>query len=153
MDGLPELRIGEVAERAGVATSAIRYYERIGLLPEAQRVSGQRRYDESVVGTLAFIGVAQTAGFTLAEIAELIDGAGGEAGMSDTMRSLSRRKLPEVEAQLERAREMSRWLHVASDCECETPEECALFDAEGPTDAAALRVVQVEGGCRRPSVR
>ena len=65
MDDWPELTIGEVARRTGVATSAIRYYESIGLLPEPERESGQRRYRESVIGRLAFVGVAQSAGFSL----------------------------------------------------------------------------------------
>lgn len=50
MEELPELTIGEVARRAGVATSSIRYYERIELLPTAERVSGQRRYRPEVLG-------------------------------------------------------------------------------------------------------
>jgi DNA-binding transcriptional MerR regulator len=74
MDGFPELTIGEVARRAGVAPSSIRYYERIGLLPEPDRLGGQRRYDADVLGKLGFIGVAQSAGFKLREIRELIDG-------------------------------------------------------------------------------
>jgi MerR family redox-sensitive transcriptional activator SoxR len=45
MGEYPELTIGEVARRAGVATSSIRYYERIGLLPKPDRAQGQRRYD------------------------------------------------------------------------------------------------------------
>ena len=67
-----ELTIGEVARRAGVATSSIRYYESIGLLPEPDRLHGQRRYDAGVLGRLAFIGVAQSAGFKIAEIMELV---------------------------------------------------------------------------------
>jgi MerR family transcriptional regulator, redox-sensitive transcriptional activator SoxR len=55
----PELTIGEVARRAGVATSSIRYYERIELLPTPERVSGQRRYGSDVLGKLGLIGVAQ----------------------------------------------------------------------------------------------
>ena len=56
---LPELTIGEVARRAGIATSSIRYYERVGLLPPPERVHGQRRYDTDVLGKLGFIGVAR----------------------------------------------------------------------------------------------
>src|SRR4051812_4829529 len=63
MDEFPALTIGEVARRTGLATSSIRYYERIGLLPEPSRLQGQRRYDADVVGKLGFIGVAQSAGF------------------------------------------------------------------------------------------
>jgi MerR family redox-sensitive transcriptional activator SoxR len=77
VDDWPELTIGEVARQAGVATSSIRYYESIGLLPEPERLHGQRRYDTEVLGKLAFIGVAQSAGFKLDEIRELVDGIDG----------------------------------------------------------------------------
>src|ERR671923_1495551 len=94
MDAWPELTIGEVARRAGVATSAIRYYERVGLLPPAERVSGQRRYGEETLGRLAFIGVAQNAGFSLREIRELVARAAEEDDLATPMRALSERKLP-----------------------------------------------------------
>ena len=131
MDGFPELTIGEVASRAGVAASSIRYYERIGLLPEPDRFGGQRRYDPDVLGKLGFIGVAQNAGFKLREIKELIDGVDGSDGLGDQMRSLSSQKLVEVEALLERTKAMKGWLEVAQECGCATPEECALFPAPG----------------------
>jgi MerR family transcriptional regulator, redox-sensitive transcriptional activator SoxR len=70
-----------VARRAGVATSSIRYYERIGLLPRPERLHGQRRYDPEVLGKLGFIGVPDGAGFKLAEIRELMDGVDSSAGM------------------------------------------------------------------------
>jgi MerR family redox-sensitive transcriptional activator SoxR len=155
MEELPELTIGEVARRAGVATSSIRYYERIELLPRPQRVSGQRRYATDVLGKLGFIGVAQSAGFKLAEIKELIQGVDSADGMGEQMRTLSAQKLGEVEALLERTKAMKGWLEVAKECGCATPAECALFDApdEGPADAElALRLVNVAGkDCRRPA--
>jgi MerR family redox-sensitive transcriptional activator SoxR len=129
------LLIGELAERAGIATSAIRYYESIGLLPEPYRVSGQRRYGEETLARLRFIATAQDAGFTLREIGELSDGF--------DVRSLAQRKLPAVKAELKKARERKRWLDTAAGCDCESPEECTLFDGE-----AALQVVHVDG-CRR----
>jgi MerR family transcriptional regulator, redox-sensitive transcriptional activator SoxR len=153
MDEWPELSIGEVARRAGVATSSIRYYESIGLLAEPEREGGQRRYDEAVLGKLAFIGVAQSAGFKLAEIKELIEGIDDGAAMGGRMRLLSARKLDEVEALLERTKAMKGWLEVARQCGCDTPAECALFPAPGealPDPRAALAVVRVQGGnCRR----
>jgi MerR family transcriptional regulator, redox-sensitive transcriptional activator SoxR len=129
------LLIGELAEKAGVATSAIRYYESIGLLPEPYRVSGQRRYGEETLKRLEFIAAAQHAGFTLREITEL-------SGDFD-VRALAQRKLPEVQAELKLARERKKWLDAAATCDCASPDECTLFEGED-----ALRVVHVDG-CRR----
>ena len=153
MDDWPQLTIGEVARRAGLATSSIRYYESIGLLPEPDRLHGQRRYRTDVLGRLAFIGVAQSAGFKLDEIKALVVGVDGADGMAGRMRALSSRKLGEVEALLERTQAMKGWLEVAKECGCETPAECALFPAAGEDSAdpdVALTIVHVNGGdCRR----
>ena len=132
-DALP---IGELAKRAGIATSAIRYYESIGLLPEPYRVSGQRRYGTETLDRLRFIAAAQRAGFTLQEIAEL--------SRDFDVRALARRKLPEVRAQLEQARAQQRWLDVAAGCDCTSPDECSLFEG----GEATLKIVHI-GGCRR----
>jgi MerR family redox-sensitive transcriptional activator SoxR len=156
MEELPELTIGEVARRAGVPTSSIRYYESIELLPAPERVSGQRRYRTDVLGKLGFIGMAQSAGFRLAEIRELIDGVDSAAGMAEPMRALSAKKLDEVEALLERTKAMKGWLEVAKECGCASPSECALFDAAeaGADPRLALRLVNVAGSdCRRPADR
>ena len=64
--------IGELARRTGTATSALRYYERIGLLPPAERAGGRRHYPPSSADRLALIRLCQDAGFTLAEIRELL---------------------------------------------------------------------------------
>lgn len=154
MDGLRELTIGEVARRAGVASSSIRYYERIGVLPAPERRSGQRRYDAHVLGRLGFISVAQSAGFTLREIKELIRGVDGARGLGDAMRSLSSGKLYEIESLLERTRAMKGWPEVAQECGCATPAECALFptpDEDQSKDAdLTMRVGSVHGrDCRR----
>jgi MerR family transcriptional regulator, redox-sensitive transcriptional activator SoxR len=153
MDDWPQLTIGEVARRAGLATSSIRYYESIGLLPEPARLHGQRRYRTDVLGRLAFIGVAQGAGFKLEEIKELVVGVDGAGGMAGQMRALSSRKLGEVEALLARTQAMKGWLEVAKQCGCDTPADCALFPAPGEESAdtdIALAIVHVNGGdCRR----
>jgi MerR family transcriptional regulator, redox-sensitive transcriptional activator SoxR len=157
VDDWPELTIGEAARKAGVATSSIRYYESIGLLPEPDRLHGQRRYRTDVLGKLAFIDVAQSAGFKLLEIKDLVQSMDGEAGMAGQIRSLSSRKLEEVEALLERTKAMKGWLEVAKECGCETSDHCALFPAPGEESANthfALTVVHVKGGdCRRASVQ
>ena len=120
------LRIGEVAARAGVNTSLIRYYERIGLLPPAERVSGQRRYNPAILRRLAVIDVAQRAGLSLDEVRGVLDI--GTDPLSDRLQELARNKLPEIEALITRAEQVREWLTAATGCECVAIDECALFD-------------------------
>jgi DNA-binding transcriptional MerR regulator len=68
------MRIGEVAQAVGQSAQTIRFYERKGLLPEPERgANGYRNYDESAITRLHFIGAAQAAGLTLAEIGSIIE--------------------------------------------------------------------------------
>jgi len=120
------MRIGEAARRAGVKTSLIRYYEDIELLPAPARVSGQRRYDETVLRRLTVIDVAQRAGMSLDEIRLLVQH--GSEPMAGQLRELATRKLPEIDALIERAERVRAWLEAATGCECRSIDECALFD-------------------------
>jgi MerR family copper efflux transcriptional regulator len=84
------MRIGELAEQAGISTKAIRYYERIGILtPPARTASGYRAYDEVALGRLGFVRAAQAVGFTLGEIRQIIafrdDGQAPCAQVSDLL--------------------------------------------------------------------
>lgn len=116
--------IGEVARAAGVAPSAIRYYERIGLLPRPRRVSGRRRYGPDAVARLRMIGLAKDLGFTLAEIKVLLHGMAKGERPARRLQALARTKLPDVEATLRRARLMQRLLRAAERCQCPTLEDC-----------------------------
>jgi MerR family transcriptional regulator, redox-sensitive transcriptional activator SoxR len=121
------LSIGEVAERAGTSISAIRFYEREGLLPEAERVSGQRRFTEETVQRLGIIDVAKQAGFSLEEVGVLLTSIDEGARAHEQLQALAARKLPEVDALIERAQAMRDWLTTASACGCDSLESCALF--------------------------
>jgi MerR family redox-sensitive transcriptional activator SoxR len=120
------LTIGEVSRRSGVKATTLRYYESLGVLPEPERVSGQRRYTIDVLRRLAIIDVAQRAGFSLGEISELF--AAADAPAFEQLRALAERKLPEIESLITRAQAVHRWLEVASACECRTLDVCGLFD-------------------------
>ncbi len=122
------MRIGEVAAQAGINPSAVRYYERIGLLPKAERVAGQRNFDPSVLRRLTLIDVSQRAGLTLDEIRGLLESATDP--VSARLRELAARKLPEVDALVRRAEAMREWLSAARSCTCESVDECALFDPD-----------------------
>lgn len=131
---MPEatLSIGDVAERAGVSISAIRYYERNGLLPEADRVAGRRRFTAETVQRLGVIGVAKQAGFSLDEAGVLLASVDEGAPAHEQLQALAARKLPEVDALIERAQKMRDWLAVAGVCGCESFEDCGLFDGDLP---------------------
>lgn len=85
------LTIGEVARRAGVRASTIRYYEEAGLLEEPERVGGKRRYNEEVLRRLALIGGAKRAGFTLGEVRTLLHGFPAATGAAQPGRRSLRR--------------------------------------------------------------
>jgi MerR family transcriptional regulator, redox-sensitive transcriptional activator SoxR len=125
------LSIGQVAARAGVNVSAIRYYERHGLLPEPERVAGRRRYTDEAIRRLGVIGVAKRAGFSLAEVRFLLDRTDAGAPAHEQLQALAARKLPEVDALIERAQAMRGWLTIAGACGCDTLDACVLF-AETP---------------------
>jgi DNA-binding transcriptional MerR regulator len=94
------LTIGELARRAGVTASALRYYEELGLLPSPARVSGQRRYPESAARVVGTILLYSDAGFTLAEQKALL---ASRQGASGEWSRLARRKLAELNEQIARA--------------------------------------------------
>jgi len=126
------LSIGEVAKRAGINASAIRFYERRGLLPEPDRIGGQRRYTAAALRRLEIIFAAKRGCLTLEEIGVLL--ASNEGGPAlERLRALATAKLPQADAQIAQARAKRDWLAAAGSCDCETLEACALFAAEpGP---------------------
>ena len=126
MQATKGLSIGQVARRAGLRPSAIRYYEASGLLPEPLRVSGWRRYGNDVFVTLAAIELAQQAGFALAEIRTLLDGVSRSAPPSARSPSLARRKLAEVDALIARALAMRRLLMRGIACGCVRIDACPI---------------------------
>lgn len=126
------LTIGEVARQAGVNTSAIRYYERVGVLPAPERVSGQRRYTHETIRRLGVIDVAKQAGFTLDETRALLHADADSAAHAE-LRDLADRKLPEIDALIARAHAMRDWLLTARGCTCDTLDVCGLFESERVT--------------------
>ena len=128
---MTQLRIGEVAARSGVASSAIRYYESEGLLPPPPRRSGRRVYDESTVDRLALIALAKSAGFTVAEIKQLVAAFRRRRPPSQRWRQLTRAKLAELDERIAEAERMKDVLRVVMACRCPTLEDCSrAFDGE-----------------------
>jgi DNA-binding transcriptional MerR regulator len=110
-DGL--VPIGELARRTGVATSALRYYERIGLLSPAERAGGRRRYAPSSAERVALIRLLQDAGFTLAQIGPLVPAMRrGPRGW----RRLGERKIAELDARIADAQRAKELIRHGLDC-------------------------------------
>jgi MerR family transcriptional regulator, redox-sensitive transcriptional activator SoxR len=131
--------IGEVAKRAGLNVSAIRFYEAEGLLPEAQRVAGQRRYGDETLNRLGIIDVAKRAGFSLEEIRVLLDASDKGEPAHNRLQELAQSKLPEVDELIRRAEIVRAWLTTATGCGCDTFDACALF-SDAPSDLDGLMV-------------
>ncbi len=117
------LSISEVAERTGLRPSALRYYEEVGLIAPAARVSGRRHYDESVMDRLRVIDCARSAGFTIADMRELL--VEGQC-TPERWRPLAERKLREIDALVERAQAVRRLLEESLACDCRSLEACSM---------------------------
>jgi MerR family transcriptional regulator, redox-sensitive transcriptional activator SoxR len=122
---MPQLTISEVAKQVGLRPSAIRYYEQIGILLPPQRISGQRRYDATVLNRLAVIQRARQLGFTLEEIRRLFFGFRNVTPASARWKELSQRKLAELEILSGQIKTMQRLLRrMMEKCHCDTLDQC-----------------------------
>ena len=120
--------IGRLAEAAGVGVETVRYYHRRGLMTEPPRGGTVRRYGADDVRRLLFIRRAQTAGFTLEEIGELLDADGTEDRAR--VRALARARIEALDAriaELERARSALHRLHA--DCADGSDGPCPILAA------------------------
>jgi DNA-binding transcriptional MerR regulator len=120
------LTISELARRAGVTTSALRYYEELGLLPPPARISGQRRYPESAARLVAAILLYSDAGFTLAEQKTLLS---TRVSTPSDRRQLMQHKLAELDEQIARAQAAREAIRHGLCCPHEDITQCTSFNA------------------------
>jgi MerR family redox-sensitive transcriptional activator SoxR len=118
------MKIGELAVRARLNSSAIRYYERIGLLPIAQRQGNQRRYSAEALNRISLIRYASEMGFTLSEIKLFLSGIKEDAPVGPRWKKLARRKLAEVQETIDRSRRLKSLLEHLLHCRCASLEIC-----------------------------
>jgi MerR family transcriptional regulator, redox-sensitive transcriptional activator SoxR len=122
---MPQLLISDVGRQVGLRPSAIRYYEQIGLLPPAERMGTQRRYDTTALYRLAIIQRARQLGFTLDEIRQLFFGFGNAAQASERWQKLSQRKVAELDNLMDSLKAVRRLLKkMMENCRCETLDQC-----------------------------
>jgi|SRR5580658_10308363 MerR family redox-sensitive transcriptional activator SoxR len=118
------MKIGALARRAGLNASAIRYYERVGLLAPPHRVGGQRRYADDIVHRVLLIRFAATMGFTLPEISMFLRGLRDDVPVGPRWRKLTGRKLEEVERSIERSLKLRTLLQHLLRCRCASLRVC-----------------------------
>src|SRR5262245_46043629 len=145
------MRVGEVAERAGVNVETLRYYERRGLLPQPERLpSGHRRYDEETVRFLRAIKEAQSVGFTLAEIGEYLGAARRSGSPSETLRIRMAAKIDEIDTRIAGLRRMREELARVVGCACDSLDHCtcgaAYLARRGRDTSAPPELLHVTNG-------
>jgi len=118
------MRIGEIARRAGVRPSAIRFYEKAGILPPAFRQNGQRSFSADAVLHLGIIAVAREAGFSVAEIRTLFRGFDAGASASKRWKRLARKRLKDLDLLVVKIRHMQSLLRKAIRCQCLDLKDC-----------------------------
>lgn len=138
--------IAEVAKRAGIAASTLRFYEEKGLIASVGRQGLRRRFDPGVLDQLALIALGQAAGFSLNEIGSMFS-AGGQPSIERQMLSS---KADDIDQMIKRLKAMSKGLRHAAVCPAPSHNECPTFQrllrAAG---AGALRARQKKTGVQR----
>jgi len=118
------LMIGELARQAGVAASALRYYEKAGLIPSPVRASNRRLYDHGALGRIRIILLARDAGFSISETRTFLDGFPIGTRPAMRWRAMAKRKIAELDALTTRLKRMRSILDASFHCECRRLEDC-----------------------------
>lgn len=118
------LSIGQLAAKAEVNASTLRYYESVGLIPAPDRKNGQRRYDEALLDRISFIKVAQQTGFSIQEIAVLLEGFDTRNPLSEQWEQMVRKKRSELEERKRQLNSMIQILDSGLSCKSLTWSEC-----------------------------
>lgn len=118
------ISIGQLAARAVLNASTLRYYESVGLLPSPERINGQRRYDEGLLDRINFIKIAQQTGFSIQEISVLLEGFETGDSLSDRWEQMAEQKRSELEEQKKKINSMIQILDSGLSCKCFTWSEC-----------------------------
>ncbi len=125
------LTVGEVAHRSGFAASALRYYERLGLLSAARTAGGQRRYERNVLRRLAFIRAARNVGLSLDEVAAALGRLpGGRTPNKADWTRLSRGWRERLNDQISALTALRDGLDSCIGCGCLSLRRCAISNAD-----------------------
>jgi len=118
------MKIGELAARAGLNASALRYYEKMGLLAPPHRTGGQRRYPSDALDRALLIRFAGEMGFTLDEIRLFLDGLRDNSPVGPRWKKLARRKIGEINGSIQRSLRLKLLLQHLLRCRCASLQVC-----------------------------
>ena len=124
---IKELSIGEVARSVGIQSSAIRYYESMGLIECEGRVGGKRRYTNEAVTRLKVIQLAKDTGFTIREIQQILKER-TRHGARGSWRPFAAAKLKELDDKLQNIKLMKKLLQNVLECQCDGPVNCSMLN-------------------------
>jgi MerR family transcriptional regulator, redox-sensitive transcriptional activator SoxR len=128
---LDQLAIGELAERSGVAPSALRYYEAQGLITAVRTSGNQRRYERSTLRRVAFIRSAQRVGLSLEEITDALRSLpGGRTPTKADWSRLSRNWRGRINEQIDRLERLRDRLDSCIGCGCLSLQRCSLSNPD-----------------------
>jgi MerR family transcriptional regulator, redox-sensitive transcriptional activator SoxR len=145
--------IGELARQAGVAPSALRYYEKVGLLPQPARVSKRRQYDHQVLGRIRIILLAREAGFSVSETRTFLNGFPAGTTPALRWREMAMRKISELDALMARVAQMKLILNASFHCECRQLEDCERLAAAKSRCSAGSGLPRVSTSKNAPRLR
>ncbi|MCL4143433.1 UNVERIFIED_CONTAM: hypothetical protein GTU68_034043 [Idotea baltica] len=129
------ISIGAVATRTGLAVSAVRFYEKVGLISAERSSSGHRRFQRSVIRRISFILVCQRLGYSLAQIGEHLDGLpGGRTPTDADWERMAMNFRRDVDERIEQLTVLRDRLDGCIGCGCLSLGRCAIYN---PADAAA----------------
>jgi MerR family copper efflux transcriptional regulator len=124
------MKIGEAARASGVSAKTIRYYESIGLIPRASRSeSGYRSFVQMDIDTLRFVQRARSLGFSVKDVARLLDLWRDRSRVSSAVKTLAIEQLGEIERKIDELRSMRDTLeHLAEQCHGDQRPDCPILD-------------------------
>jgi MerR family redox-sensitive transcriptional activator SoxR len=118
------VKIGQLASRTGVNASAIRYYEKLSLIPAPYRASGQRRYTDEAIYRVLLIRFARDIDFSLDEIKIFLSGLNDKAPVGKRWKKLAHSKIRQVDETMVRARRLKSLLEHLLHCRCVSLQQC-----------------------------
>jgi MerR family transcriptional regulator, redox-sensitive transcriptional activator SoxR len=127
------MKIGELAARANLKPSAIRYYEKVAILDAPHRVSGQRHYPADALDRVLLIRFATEMNFTLAEIKVFLDGLRDNTPVGPRWKKLAHAKITQVDEAIKRSRQLKSLLEHLLRCRCPSLQVCVQRLSLSPT--------------------